>query len=231
MYTRHAEPHFSTRSNWLRAAVLGANDGLISTAALLTGMAAAKPDFPTLLLTGIAALVGGAVSMAAGEYVSVSSQADTEKADLQKERRELAAHPEAELDELATIYEMRGLEPQLARQVAEALTRRDALSAHARDEIGITEARAAKPLQAALASAAAFSAGAVLPLAVALLMPSENLMAALAASTLLGLAALGWLSARLGGAKPLRAVVRVVAWGVLALGITAVIGRFFGAAV
>lgn len=231
MYTRHAEPHFSNRGNWLRAGVLGANDGLISTAALLMGMAAAKPDFQTLLLTGVSALVGGAVSMAAGEYVSVSSQADTEKADLQKESRELADKPEAELAELAKIYEMRGLEPQLAREVAEALTRHDALSAHARDEIGITETHAANPLQATLASAAAFGAGAVLPLAVALLTPPAHLMAVLAVSTLIGLAALGWLSARLGGAKPLPAVLRVVLWGVLALGVTAVIGKFVGAAV
>lgn len=160
----HPEPHFSQRSNWLRAAVLGANDGLISTASLMTGVAAAQPGFNTLLLTGIAALTGGAVSMAAGEYVSVSSQADTEKADKLIEARELALNPDAELEELAGIYQQRGLSAELAREVAEQLTAHDALDAHVRDEIGITETSSANPMQAALASAAAFVSGAALPL-------------------------------------------------------------------
>ncbi|ASK26431.1 VIT1/CCC1 transporter family protein [Neisseria chenwenguii] len=231
MYSQHSEAHFSNRGNWLRAGVLGANDGLISTAALLMGMAAAKPDFETLLLTGVSALAGGAVSMAAGEYVSVSSQTDTEKADLEKEKRELAKNPEAELDELTTIYTMRGLPQDLARQVAVALHKHDALAAHAQDEIGITHANAANPLQAAMASAASFVVGAVLPLAVSLLMPSENLIAGLAVLTLAGLAALGWFSAKLGGARPLRAVARVVIWGAVALGVTGIIGHVIGVAV
>lgn len=231
MYSHHAEPHFSSRNNWLRAGVLGANDGLISTAALLIGMAAARPTFETLLLTGISALIGGTISMAAGEYVSVSSQSDTEKADLLKEERELAKNPDKELKELTTIYQMRGLSPELAHEVATALTHHDALSAHARDEIGLIETHAANPLQAALASAAAFCAGAVLPLAVALLTPSDYLVAALAASTLVGLALLGWYSAKLGGARPLPAVMRVVIWGAIALGTTGLIGHFIGVAV
>lgn len=230
MYTRHDDPHFSSRNNWLRAGVLGANDGLISTAALMMGMAAAKPDFQTLLLTGLSALIGGAISMAAGEYVSVSSQSDTEKADLRKEKIELERYPEAELQELATIYTMRGLSPQLAEEVARALTEHDALSAHARDEIGITDTNAANPLQAALASAASFCIGAVLPLAVALLMPSEKLIAALAVSTLSGLAVLGWISAKLGGAHPVPAVVRIAVWGCIALAVTGAIGKFIGTA-
>ena len=151
MYSQHSERHFSNRNNWLRASVLGANDGLISTASLLTGVAAAAPDFQTLLLTGVSALIGGAVSMAAGEYVSVSSQSDTEKADLYKERYELEANPDAELEELTEIYRRRGLSDALAAEVAQALIEHDALSAHARDEIGITETSAAKPMQAALA--------------------------------------------------------------------------------
>ena len=171
MYSQHSERHFSNRNNWLRASVLGANDGLISTASLLTGVAAAAPDFQTLLLTGVSALIGGAVSMAAGEYVSVSSQSDTEKADLRKERCELEANPAAELAELTEIYRRRGLSDALAAEVAQALMEQDALSAHARDEIGITETSAAKPMQAALASAGSFCAGAILPLLVALTAP------------------------------------------------------------
>jgi len=158
MYSQHSERHFSNRNNWLRASVLGANDGLISTASLLTGVAAAAPDFQTLLLTGVSALIGGAVSMAAGEYVSVSSQSDTEKADLHKERHELEANPDAELAELTEIYRRRGLSDALATEVAQALMEHDALSAHARDEIGITETSAAQPMQAALASAASLPA-------------------------------------------------------------------------
>lgn len=199
MTSIHTEPHLSHRSNWLRASVLGANDGLISTASLMTGMAAAQPDFQTLLLTGISALVGGAISMAAGEYVSVSSQSDTEKADLEIERRELAQHPEAELAELTRIYCQRGLSPELAQQVAEQLTAHNALDAHLRDEIGLSETTSAHPLQAALASAGAFAVGAVIPLLVTLLLPNAILLPALVVSTLLGLAGLGYVSATFGG--------------------------------
>ena len=231
MTSIHTEPHLSHRSNWLRASVLGANDGLISTASLMTGMAAAQPDFQTLLLTGISALVGGAISMAAGEYVSVSSQSDTEKADLEIEQRELAQHPEAELAELTRIYCQRGLSPELAQQVAEQLTAHNALDAHLRDEIGLSETTSAHPLQAALASAGAFAAGAVIPLLVTLLLPNAILLPALVVSTLLGLAGLGYVSATLGGAKPLPAVGRVVIWGMIALGVTGLIGKLVGVSV
>ncbi len=231
MTSIHTEPHLSHRSNWLRASVLGANDGLISTASLMTGMAAAQPDFQTLLLTGISALVGGAISMAAGEYVSVSSQSDTEQADLEIERRELAQHPEAELAELTRIYCQRGLSPELAQQVAKQLTAHNALDAHLRDEIGLSETTSAHPLQAALASAGAFAVGAVIPLLVTLLLPNEILLSALVVSTLLGLAGLGYVSATLGGAKPLPAVGRVVIWGMIALGVTGVIGKLVGVSV
>lgn len=231
MTSIHTEPHLSHRSNWLRASVLGANDGLISTASLMTGMAAAQPDFQTLLLTGISALVGGAISMAAGEYVSVSSQSDTEKADLEIERRELAQHPEAELAELTRIYCQRGLSPELAQQVAKQLTAHNALDAHLRDEIGLSETTSAHPLQAALASAGAFAVGAVIPLLVTLLLPNAILLPALVVSTLLGLAGLGYVSATLGGAKPLPAVGRVVIWGMIALGVTGVIGKLVGVSV
>ena len=231
MTSIHTEPHLSHRSNWLRASVLGANDGLISTASLMTGMAAAQPDFQTLLLTGISALVGGAISMAAGEYVSVSSQSDTEKADLEIERRELAQHPEAELAELTRIYCQRGLSPELAQQVAEQLTAHNALDAHLRDEIGLSETTSAHPLQAALASAGAFAVGAVIPLLVTLLLPNAILLPALVVSTLLGLAGLGYVSATLGGAKPLPAVGRVVVWGMIALGVTGLIGKLVGVSV
>ena len=231
MTSIHTEPHLSHRSNWLRASVLGANDGLISTASLMTGMAAAQPDFQTLLLTGISALVGGAISMAAGEYVSVSSQSDTEQADLEIERRELAQHPEAELAELTCIYCQRGLSPELAQQVAKHLTAHNALDAHLRDEIGLSETTSAHPLQAALASAGAFAVGAVIPLLVTLLLPNAILLPALVVSTLLGLAGLGYVSATLGGAKPLPAVGRVVIWGMIALGVTGVIGKLVGVSV
>ena len=231
MTSIHTEPHLSHRSNWLRASVLGANDGLISTASLMTGMAAAQPDFQTLLLTGISALVGGAISMAAGEYVSVSSQSDTEKADLEIEQRELAQHPEAELAELTRIYCQRGLSPELAQQVAEQLTAHNALDAHLRDEIGLSETTSAHPLQAALASAGAFAVGAVIPLLVTLLLPNAILLPALVVSTLLGLAGLGYVSATLGGARPLPAVGRVVIWGMIALGVTGLIGKLVGVSV
>ncbi|MCP2041337.1 VIT1/CCC1 family predicted Fe2+/Mn2+ transporter [Neisseria sp. HSC-16F19] len=229
--TFHAETHLSHRSNWLRASVLGANDGLISTASLMMGMAAAQPEFQTLLLTGTAALAGGALSMAAGEYVSVSSQSDTEKADRVIEARELTRNPEAELRELAGIYRQRGLSPELAQRVAEELTAHNALDAHVRDEIGLSETTAAKPFQAALASAAAFAVGAALPLAVTLLSSADVRVPLLATGTVLGLGGLGYVSAKLGGAQPLPAVGRVVAWGVLALAVTGVIGKLMGVSV
>lgn len=224
----HPESHYSHRNNWLRATVLGANDGLISTASLLMGMAAANPSPQTLVLTGVAALVAGAISMAAGEYISVSSQADTEKADLAKEALELQRNADKELHELAKIYQNRGLEPALAHQVAVALTHHDALDAHARDEIGITETGSANPLQAALASGMAFSIGALLPVMVTVLVSQYWRLPALAGSTLLGLAALGYLSAALGGAPKSIAMLRVLLWGVVALGITYGIGWLFG---
>lgn len=224
----HAEPHLSHRNNWLRATVLGANDGLISTASLLMGMAAAHPSEQTLLLTGVAALVAGAISMAAGEYISVSSQADTEKADLEQEALELERNPERELRELAAIYEERGLDKPLAMQVAVALTEHDALDAHARDEIGITEITGANPLQAAIASGLSFSMGAILPVLIAVFAPAQALLWALAATTLVGLALLGWLSAKLGGAPIGSAVRRILLWGVVALSVTYGIGLVFG---
>ena len=216
----HIEPHFSQRNNWLRASVLGANDGLISTASLLIGLAAARPDASTILITGVAALVGGAVSMAAGEYVSVSSQADTEKSDLIKEARELERNPDKELAELTRIYEGRGLNADLAHEVAVALTAHNALEAHARDEIGITDTMSANPLQAAAASALAFCSGAILPVLVAIFSPAAALMPTLAASTLAGLGVLGYASAKLGGAPVKPALVRVLLWGAVALAST-----------
>ena len=224
----HPERHYSSRNNWLRAGVLGANDGLISTASLLMGLVAGGADGRTLVLSGIAALVAGAVSMSAGEYVSVSSQSDTEWADLAKERQELDRNPEAELRELTSIYESRGLDHALARQVAEALTRHDDLQAHARDEIGLSETIDTNPLQAAWASALAFICGAILPVLVVVLLPVYVMLPALAISTLGGLAGLGWLSARLGGAPVGRAVARLVGWGVIALLATYLVGDMAG---
>lgn len=224
----HLERHYSSRNNWLRAGVLGANDGLISTASLLMGLVAGGTDGRTLVLSGIAALVAGAVSMSAGEYVSVSSQSDTERADLAKERQELDRNPEAELRELTSIYESRGLDHALARQVAEALTRHDDLQAHARDEIGLSETIDTNPLQAAWASALAFICGAILPVLVVVLLPVYVMLPALAISTLAGLAGLGWLSARLGGASVGRAVARLVGWGVIALLATYLVGDMAG---
>ncbi|EGY53324.1 VIT family protein [Neisseria shayeganii] len=229
--SHHAEPHYSSRNSWLRAVVLGANDGLISTASLLMGVAAAAPDSRFLLLSGIAAWVGGAVSMSAGEYVSVSSQADTERADLQQEARELAQNPQAELAELAAIYRSRGLDEKLAFQVAQALTKHNALDAHARDEIGLSDAAQAKPLQAAWTSALAFSAGALPPLLVVAGMPESGRLPALAAATLLGLGILGAVSARLGGAPAWPAVRRITGWGVAALALSAMVGKLAGVAV
>ena len=224
----HPERHYSSRNNWLRAGVLGANDGLISTASLLMGLVAGGTDWRTLVLSGIAALVAGAVSMSAGEYVSVSSQSDTERADLAKERQELDRNPEVELRELTSIYESRGLDHALARQVAEALTRHDDLQAHARDEIGLSETIDTNPLQAAWASALAFICGAILPVLVVVLLPVYVMLPALAISTLGGLAGLGWLSARLGGAPVGRAVARLVGWGVIALLATYLVGDMAG---
>ena len=227
----HAERHFTQRIGWLRAAVLGANDGIVSTAALVVGVAAAESSRAAILVAGLAGLVAGAMSMAAGEYVSVSSQADTEKADLARERRELAESPEAELEELQRIYVDRGLEPDLARRVAEQLTARDVLAAHARDELGITEAQSARPIQAALASAATFSVGAALPLVIAVLAPQRLLIALVSGGSLVCLAALGAVAAHAGGASRVRGAVRVTFWSALALALTAGVGRVFGASV
>lgn len=212
MRSIHPEPHFSNRNNWLRATVLGANDGLISTASLLMGVAAAGSSEQTLILTGVASLIAGAISMAAGEYVSVSSQADTEKADLAKEAYELMHNPDNELKELTQIYQSRGLDADLAAKVAEALTKHDALEAHARDEIGLNEDLSANPFQAALASAASFAMGAILPLLCVYAAPQPMRIMALWIATLAGLALLGMLSAHLGGANKMLAMARVVIW-------------------
>lgn len=227
----HDEVHLSNRSQWLRAAVLGANDGLISTASLLVGIAAANANSQTLLLTGLASLTAGALSMAAGEYISVSSQADIEKADLEKEQHELTHNSERELLELTKIYEQRGLEQNLAHQVAVALTEHDALEAHARDEIGLTDISAAKPLQASVASAISFIVGAIVPVIGILLLPAETLVWSLASLTIVGLILLGVVSARLGGAPIILATARVVIWGVLAMLATSFIGGLFGVSV
>ncbi|WP_350656376.1 VIT family protein [Psychrobacter sp. S1-30-MNA-CIBAN-0213] len=227
----HDEVHLSNRSQWLRAAVLGANDGLISTASLLVGIAAANANSQTLLLTGLASLTAGALSMAAGEYISVSSQADIEKADLEKEQHELTHNSERELLELTKIYEQRGLEQNLAHQVAVALTEHDALEAHARDEIGLTDINAAKPLQASVASAISFIVGAIVPVIGILLLPAETLVWSLASLTIVGLILLGVVSARLGGAPIIPATARVVIWGVLAMLATSFIGGLFGVSV
>ncbi|OAV01127.1 MULTISPECIES: VIT family protein [Moraxella] len=227
MYSVHHEPHFSNRNNWLRATVLGANDGLISTASLLMGVAAAGTQSQTLIMAGMASLIAGAISMAAGEYVSVSSQSDTEQADLLKEQHELTHNPERELMELTEIYKRRGLDAKLAKEVAIALTEHNALEAHARDEIRLNDDTAANPLQAAIASGLSFIAGAVLPVLCVYLASHEVLIGALWATTLIGLAALGYLSARLGGAKPLPAAIRIIIWGVIALAATQLIGQLF----
>lgn len=227
---RHHEMHLVHRSGWLRAAVLGADDGIVSTASLLLGVAASGADTRALLVAGTAGLVAGAMSMAAGEYVSVSSQADIEQADLAREREELAENDAQEHAELAAIYVKRGLEPALAATVAEQLMRHDALGAHARDELGITEEMSARPVQAALTSAASFSIGAALPLALVLL-PAPVRMAGLGAGSLAALALLGYVSARAGGAAPLASTLRVTVWGALAMAATAAIGRLFGVSV
>jgi VIT1/CCC1 family predicted Fe2+/Mn2+ transporter len=228
---RHAELHRTEHIGWMRAAVLGANDGLISTASLVVGVAAAQATRGPVLLAASAGLVAGALSMAAGEYVSVSSQADTEEADLARERRELATAPEAERAELVAIYVARGLSPDLAAQVAEQLTAHDALAAHARDELGMSESTRARPIQAALTSAAAFAVGAALPLMLVLLVPVPLLIRVVAGSSLLLLLALGWLAAWLGAAPPLRGALRVAFWGAVAMGCTALLGKLFGTVV
>jgi VIT1/CCC1 family predicted Fe2+/Mn2+ transporter len=227
----HAERHYTHRVGWLRAAVLGANDGIVSTAALVVGVAAAEASRRPILIAGLAGLVAGAMSMAAGEYISVSSQADTEKADLARERGELRDSPDLELLELQSIYEKRGLEPNLARRVAEQLTAGDVLAAHARDELGITEAQAARPIQAALASAVTFSVGAALPLVLAAVVPTNRIIIAVSVGSLACLAALGAVAASAGGANRVRGAVRVAVWSALALLLTAIVGRAFGTAV
>ncbi|QNP41783.1 VIT1/CCC1 transporter family protein [Lysobacter solisilvae (ex Woo and Kim 2020)] len=223
----HAEDHRTDRSGWLRAAVLGANDGIVSVAGLVVGVAASGATPTAVLVSGMAGMVAGAMSMAAGEYVSVQSQADVEHADLEKERRELAEEPASELFELTGIYVRRGLTPELAREVAEQLTAHDALAAHARDELGITDTLRARPLQAALASAAAFVAGALLPIAAVLLAPAARLQPTIVATTLVALAGSGALAAWIGGASPWRGALRVGFWGALAMGAAGLIGRFF----
>lgn len=227
----HLETHLVARIGWLRAAVLGANDGIVSTASLIVGVAAAAADRAEILVAGVAGLVAGAMSMAAGEYVSVSSQSDTERADLARERSELATQPEFELEELTQIYIGRGVEPALARQVAQQLMAKDALGAHARDELGMSEVSAARPVQAAFTSAATFATGAALPLLVVLVSPLAVLSWAVSIASLAFLAVLGALSARGGGARPWRAVARVTFWGAAAMAVTAAIGALFGAVV
>jgi vacuolar iron transporter family protein len=226
----HPERHLTGRVGWLRAAVLGANDGLISTASLVVGVASAKSSHEAVLLAALAGMAAGALSMAAGEYVSVSSQADTENADLAKERRELASNPAAERAELASIYAGRGLPEALAAEVAEHLMAHDALGAHARDELGITEISRARPLQAAMASAAAFASGAFPPVLSAIILPRPALVPGIAGSSLLLLVILGAVAARLGGAPLVKGAVRVTFWGAVAMGATALVGKFFGAA-
>ncbi|MEI2386483.1 VIT family protein [Breoghania sp. JC706] len=231
MRNRHVEKHGAHRVGWLRAAVLGANDGLVSTASLVVGVAAASSQTGQILIAGAAGLVAGAMSMAAGEYVSVSSQSDTEKADLAQERQELAEQPEFELRELADIYVERGVSRETAVEVARQLMAADALGAHARDELGISDITTARPLQAAFTSAVTFSIGAALPLAVVLLSPSAWVIPAVMVSTLVFLAGLGALGALAGGAGIVRPTIRVTFWGAVAMALTAGIGALFGAVV
>ena len=231
MLLPHRERHLIERIGWLRAAVLGANDGIISTASLMVGVASASASFNEVIVAGVAGLVAGAMSMAAGEYVSVSSQSDTEQADLERERAELASQPEFELEELAKIYEDRGVDRDTALAVARQLMAKDALGAHARDELGITDAGAARPIQAALTSAATFSVGAILPVLVAMATPARYAATAIPGASLLFLAVLGAASARAGGAEILRPTIRVVFWGGLAMATTALVGALIGRAV
>ena len=227
----HREMHAFGRIGWLRAAVLGANDGIVSTGSLIVGVAASEAARGNILIAGAAALVAGAMSMAAGEYVSVSSQADTERADLDREKRELARLPDAEHEELARIYERRGIEPQTAAIVAEQLMAHDALGAHARDELGLTPHFAARPLQAAWASAATFAAGAALPLVTTVLVQPRLLVPSVAGASLICLATLGAVAARIGGAPAWVGAVRVTFWGVIAMVVTAGVGALFGATI
>jgi VIT1/CCC1 family predicted Fe2+/Mn2+ transporter len=231
MRKRHFEQHYTERIGWLRAAVLGANDGIVSTASLVVGVAAAHAGRDELLIAAIAGLVAGAMSMAAGEYVSVSSQADTERADLERERFELATDEAFEREELTNIYVERGLDRGLAARVAEQLMAHDALGAHARDELGLSDTHRARPLQAALASAVSFAAGAALPVLLAALSPAGSLIGVVAAGSLLCLGILGAIAARAGGASALTGSVRVTFWGTLAMAATAAIGRIFGTVV
>ncbi|ODS59633.1 MAG: hypothetical protein ABS36_00100 [Acidobacteria bacterium SCN 69-37] len=225
---RHPEAHLVSRIGWLRAAVLGANDGIVSTASLIVGVAAAAASTSDVLVAGVAGLVAGAMSMAAGEYVSVSSQADTERADLARERAELATQPDLEREELARIYMDRGVSVDLARQVADELMAHDALGAHARDELGISEVTTARPIQAALTSAATFATGAALPLAMVVAVPRSALVLAVSMASLVCLAALGAVGARAGGANVTKATLRVTLWGAVAMAVTAGIGAVFG---
>lgn len=231
MLVHHQEWHYTERIGWLRAAVLGANDGIVSTASLVVGVAAANAASSDILVAGVAGLVAGAMSMAAGEYVSVSSQADTEKADLDRERKELASDAESERKELAAIYVSRGLEPALAKQVAEQLMARDALTAHARDELGISDSSTARPVQAALASAGTFAIGAAVPLLTVLLVSTNKVIPAVIGTSFLLLALLGGFGAHAGGAPVLKATLRVAIWGSLAMALTAGVGALFGTVV
>lgn len=228
---RHSERHRTDRIGWLRAAVLGANDGIVSTASLIVGVAAAEASRGSVLIAGVAGLVAGAMSMAAGEYVSVSSQSDTENADLARERKELETTPDAELAELASIYVSRGLDKDLAHQVAVQLSAHDALGAHARDELGISDLTTARPIQAALASAASFAVGAMLPLVATFLTPVQAIPWSVSILSLVFLASLGGLSASMGGAPVGRAVFRITFWGALAMIATAAIGALFDVSV
>ena len=226
----HLERHRTERIGWLRAAVLGANDGIVSTASLILGVVAASAGRNEMLVAGVAGLVAGAMSMAAGEFVSVSSQSDTEQADAARERDELAVQPEFERRELAAIYVARGLTPDLAEQVAQQLMAHDALGAHLRDELGVSGAVSARPVQAGMTSAASFAVGAALPLLTSLVAPAQHVVLVVASTSLVFLSALGALSARTGGAPVIKASLRVAFWGALAMGITAAVGRIFGAA-
>ena len=230
-FTAHGESHLTHRIGWLRAAVLGANDGIVSTASLIVGVGSAAATPGSILIAGIAGLVAGAMSMAAGEYVSVSSQADTEKADLARERRELKQNPKFEREELADIYVQRGLDAALARQVADQLMAKDALAVHAREELGISEITTARPVQAALTSAASFTVGAAMPLLMVLIAPAAWLVPAVSVASLAFLALLGGIGARAGGAPVVRATLRVTFWGALAMAATAGIGALVGTVV
>ncbi len=224
----YLDNHYIHRSNWLRAAVLGANDGILSTASIAMGVATASNDRDTILLATLAGLVAGALSMAAGEYVSVSSQTDVEKADIAREKQELLEEPELELQLLAKIYEERGLKKETALKVAKELTEHDALAAHVRDELGINEISQAKPIQAALASGAAFTAGGLLPLLVAVLLPMKNIEYSLYGFAIISLTILGALAAKTGGSSVAKAVLRITFWGTVAMGVTALVGYLFG---